>query len=262
MQRSLPTVLSLAALISASTFGQYVCPTVTPNIIPPYTNAGITVSVQDATGAGYQYRTNCLTTSITIGSPTGPFVNLGLFLCLTSYQTVAPYGTATKSYSLPNTLAPGIYFVKVQYRLIGTTTLLTEYVPFQVAVPTDPTLTATTIAQVGQTLSIDISAPAHPYEVYIAAAALTTDVGIPVAPGLTVALDNDAIFGLTFPVPLAGVFDNFQGNLDGSGFFSGINVNFPNVPALAYLPFHVQAAVVPFSGSPIMTNCLNFCIAP
>ncbi len=261
MNRHLPLCVVLSFVLCVSAIGQYVCPTVSPAILPAGVATGITITVADATGAGYQYRTNCLATSITQGSVTGPFLNIGLFLCLTTYITVPPYGSASKSYTLP-ALTAGDYYIKFQYRLMNTTTLLTEYVPFQVATSTTPNLTATTIAQVGQTLSMTLSAPTLPGETYVVAASLSTNTGILVAPGLNVSLDPDAVFALTFPAPLPGIFDNFQGVLDGAGFASSINVNFPYIPAIAYLPFHVQGAVVPILGSPVLTNCLNLCIAP
>lgn len=261
MSHRLSYVLPLFALAAAAG-AQNVCAIVSPNVVPPGVATPLTVTVQDATGAGYQYAANCVTTSIHTGSPTGPAVPLFLSICGTTFVTVAPYGSASKTYNLPATLAAGHYFVRIRYRLVGTTTLILEYVPFQVAPAGDPLLTATTIAQVGQTLSMNLAAPAFPGEIYVAAASLTTNTGIPAGPGVQVALDADPVFFLSFPVPLAGVFTNFQNVLDPAGNASGINVTFPNDPLLAYLPFHVQAAVVPAAGSPVLTNCLNFCIAP
>jgi hypothetical protein len=241
---------------------QAICPTVTPAIVPPGAATAILVTVTDTTGLGFQHQGSCVATSIHAGMPFGTAVPLPVTICSTAIVTVPPYGSATKTFNLPASLASGHYFARIRWRPVGASTLLDSWVSFVVQDASAPTLTALTAAQTGQVLSLGLSAATAPGGIYVAAASLTTDVGIPLGGGLHVALDYDLVFQLSFPVPHGGLFNNFLGPLDAAGMAPGLDVVIPPGPLLAGLPLHVQAAILPVSGPTLLSNCLNLCIAP
>jgi hypothetical protein len=258
--RTCAGLIAIASLTSAG-LGQAVSAVITPN--PSFGGGSVTITVQDATGLGFSYRPNCIATTMHAGQPNGTQIPLLLLICGVTPVSVPPYGSVSKTQVLPSTISPGVIYWRVQYFPAGSTTLTTEWFCFNVQPATDPVLTQQTAAQVGQNMVMDVAWPAGGGLPYVAGASLTTNTGINVGGGLFVSLDPDLVFSLSFPVPDPLLFSGFQGVLDAGGNAFGLAVNIPPIPSLAYLPLHVQAAIIQPPGQPVrLTNVVNACIAP
>jgi hypothetical protein len=238
-----------------------VCATISPNPVVLGVNSSITVTVQDATGFGFEYQSACVARTVRVGTPGGPIAPLALSFCGVNYVPVAPFGSATKTFNI-GVLSAGLYYVDVVTRPVGSLATTTTWVPFHVINAGDPVLTPQTTAQVGMPYLMDLTAPSLPGALCFTAAAFTTDVGFAFG-SLYVSLDfADPLFGLSFPVPYPGLFVNFQAVTDSAGNLPGIGINIPNLPSLAYLPVNVQTVVAPLAGAPVLTNVVAACIAP
>lgn len=241
-----------------SLFAQRISITISPN--PATVGAPLTLSVQDATGVGFRYRTNCLATTFHAGVPGGPIVPVPIGFCGTSFVTVGPNATATRTINAPAT--SGTVYWKVETYDLVSSAVITDWVCFHIQPTWAPSMQALTTARVGQDLIMQVNAPFLAGATYLTAGSLTTNVGITPVTGPFVSLDPDLIFSLTFPVPLAGVFDQFQGNLDTVGVANGVTVHIPSIPSLAYLPLAFQTAIFPPTGLVELTNVVYVCIQP
>jgi hypothetical protein len=239
---------------------QSVCATINPTLV--FAGNPITITVRDATGQGFSHLANCVATTIHSAQPNGPVVNLPSATCGAALTPVPAFGTASKTQNLPSSLAPGLYYWKVEYAPGASTTLVAEWFAFTVDSGIDPFLFPQTTAQVGQSFVMDLTHVFGAFRPYVVAASLTTNSGMNFG-GLFVSLDPDPVFMLSFPSPDPVLFTNFQGVLGISGTAFGVSINIPPVPALANLPLHVQGAVGRGPGlAPLLTNVLNVCIAP
>ena len=239
-----------------------VCCTVSPNPLVLGTGSSVTITATDATGAGFEYQSQCLASTVRVGMPNGPFAPIAISLCGASYVPVAPGGSASKNFGFLGGLGTGTYYVDVKTRPIGGGTLVTTWVPFHIVNPTDPILSETAPPQVGMPYNMSIAAPNNASNAYFMAGSLSTNTGAMVS-SLFVSLDfNDPLFALTFPNPLPGVFVNFAGITDPSGNATGIVVNVPNDPGLVGLPVNFQAILLDGFGGEFLTNTIPNCITP
>ena len=254
----------LLAVVSCAAFGLAqgpVCVSISPNPVI-LGQSSITVTVTDSTGAGYQHWTNCVARSIHQDYPNGAPPPMPLGLC-GPWTTVGPYGTATKTFPFISGLQVGLYYVKVVTRPAGGGIETTTWTPFDIRVAGDPTLTSQTNLQVGQTWTVDLTAPAFPGTPYIVAASYSTNVGFGLPGGEYVSLDmNNALFDLTWPVASGVFFSNFFSVTDATGTATGISAYVPNIPSLAYLPVHLQCGLLAAAGGVPLTNVLSTCISP
>ncbi len=257
-----PRVLLSGLALSAGLCAQAISCEVSPN--PAMPGQAVTLTVRDASGAGFEHPTSCLAPTIIIGVPNGPVAPLFASICGTAPTVVAPLGSAFRVLSAgqSTTLGPGHFYFRVRWRPVGTGgfTYQDEWVPFDLG-PLPADLQPQVPAQVGQVMPLLLNAPTGVNELYFMAASLTCNQGISGGPTLFVSLDYDFVFQLSFPNPVVGLFDNFIGVLDSSGQASA-TVTLPNVPSLARLPLHLQAVVAPVVGSPFVSNVLNLCIPP
>jgi hypothetical protein len=215
-------------------------------------NGSVTITVSDTFGLGLQLPSSCVINAIYQGGPGGAAVNLGIF-CLTVITPIPACGSGTASQSWSptfagSTLAPGTYWIEVRFWDSSFSTLRSEYFCFAVdGTPPIPLLSQVTPPVIGTNWTLSLSSPPDPGAAYFMAASATTNVGLP--PGNPVfCLDQDAIFALSFPNPLPGVFNNFQGNLDAGGTAGNISISLPSLPLLICLRLNVQGLVL---GSPV-----------
>ncbi len=255
-------VLSSMLALGAGLCAQAISCEVSPN--PAMPGQAVTVTVRDATGLGFEFPTNCLAPTITIGIPNGPVAPLFASICGTAPAVVASLGSATRTLTAgqTTTLGPGHFYFRVRWRPVGTpgSTYQSEWVPFDLGT-LSADLQPQAPAQVGQVMPLLLNAPTAINELYLMAASLTCNQGISGGPMLFVSLDYDFVFELSFPIPLAGLFDNFIGGLDSSGQALAM-VTFPNAPALAWLPLHLQAVFAAVVGAPFSSTGLYLCILP
>ena len=238
-----------------------VCVSISPNPVI-LGQSSITVTVTDSTGAGFQHWNNCVARSIHQDFPNGAAAGIPLGLC-GPWTTAAPYASVTKVFPFTAGLQVGHYYVKVGTRPAAGGPEVLTWAPFDVQVTGDPTLTAQTNLQVGQTWSVDLAAPALPGTPYIVAASYSTNVGFALPTGQLVSLDmNNALFDLTWPVASSAFFGNFFSVTDATGTATGINAYVPNIPSLAYLPVYLQCGLLSTGGGVSLTNVVSACILP
>lgn len=244
----------LLLVCAATSFGQSLHGVFNPSI--PL--AGTTVQVRMTNGSTQPavLSSGCGYNAVISGSPTGP-IAFQPFICPLILITIAPCGSRTLNLNLPVGLAPGPYYVRVDYSLGGTGPLIQEFMPFEIGGGTAPVLSSTSLPQLGTTWQAGINAPSLPSALYFTAASFSANVGIPLPPSNFIALDFDLLFQLSFPTPDPLLFQNFQGVLDASGQSPlPIGVNIPNAPALLWQGIILQAALLDFLGNVSTTNPL------
>ncbi|MAG32283.1 MAG: hypothetical protein CL908_15480 [Deltaproteobacteria bacterium] len=257
MRLSCLLVLVLASSVPAQ-FG--LSGVVSPAVVSP----GQTVSITVTAIQQISLPSPCVWQMVRANSPTGPTVPQFIF-CITVITPLAPGQSQTGTWSVGN-VAPGTYWFQVGWFSPLGASLQNEFFCFEVRAPgsQDPTLTATTVARLGQTLSMDVAAPLLPGAPYIGAMSLTSNNPIPLgANGPWTCIDNDLVFQLSFPAPLPGLFLNLVGTTDANGNATGIGINVPNLPALTWFPLKAHVAVLsPMTLTPTLTNGLAFTIQP
>jgi hypothetical protein len=256
MSHRFPWAALLLAALPALARAQALSVTLSQNPAPLGTP--ITVTALDAYNRGLYTPGGCLITSVRKGAPNGPSV--GFFPCTLLPVAIPPCGSPTPrsaTWTPANNLTPDLYFIEITHSVGPFMPTTTEYycVTLEGAVP-GPRLAASGPPMVGGLLALNIAAPAYPNAIYVAALSGSTNVGIALPGGQRLCLDPDLLFSLTFPVPIPGIFTNFQGVLDASGQVGNIAVAIPNLPQLVCFPFHAQAVVL--SGSSLIpTNDLT-----
>ncbi len=260
LHRSFTHALVFAA-ICAVAGAQTICSTISPDPVAP--GQTVTLTVTDISGAGFQFPSSCLFTTVHSGTPAGPVAPWPLGFCGFNAITVAAGASATDTQAVPTNASSGLYYLKVQYKAVGAASYSTSWAPFTVraAASTSPLLTVTAQPHVGQTMTMDVSSAADAYMPYFAAGSITTEVGISFPP-VFVALDPDILFTLSFPTPDPFLFANFQGNLDVLGVATNLSCFIPNIPQIVGLPLHFQVGIIDALGFPKVTNPISTCILP
>ncbi len=190
-----------------------------------------------------------------MNTPTGPIVpgNMSLPVII----TVPACGTYTTTWQAPNliTSAPVTFFFEVRAWNANYTVQTTDYFPVTVN-PSQATLYELYPAARGMAWQLGLGAINYPGAPYIAAISMTTNTGITGPAGLHIALDADPFFALSFPQPMPGLFLGMQGVLDSMGASPPIVTLIPNLPFLACMPLHIQAAVLdPVTGGLHLSQC-------
>ncbi|HMS17413.1 MAG TPA: hypothetical protein PKA37_11275 [Planctomycetota bacterium] len=249
--------LLFALVVAVPSPAQAVSATIFPSpALPGQTLQFIVTAIQPI-----QLPSSCAYANIRAISPSGPPMPLGIF-CLTVITPLVAGQSLSQSISTAG-FAPGTYWVEVRYFGVGAG-ITSEFFCFELRSPitAGPILAAQTVAQQGTNLLMSLSDPPSAGQLYIAAASFTTNTGIPV-PGFIspLCLDPDALFNLSYPAALPGLFSNFSGALDASGLATGIGISIPVAPVLTNRGLHVQA--VTFGGiGPRISNGLSFTISP
>jgi hypothetical protein len=246
---------TLAATLLPSLAAQAISGTITPTIANP----GQTVTLAVTGVQAVTLPDPCIPDDIRVGGPGGTIIVPGIF-CIQVLQPLGIGQVVSGTWTVPSNAAPGAYWMRVRY--FDAVGVVDEYFCLEVRTPpgSGPTVAAQSVAQVGQTLSLSLADPSAAGFNYLMAASFTSTVGIPLGPSL-LCLDPDVLFGLTFPTPLPGIFNGFQGTLDATGTAGPISIVIPNDPGLAYFPIKIQA-VVPTTALFGISNTLNLTIAP
>ena len=232
--------------------------TVTPNVAAP----GTSINFALESSSLVSLTTGCGINEIRAGSPTGPIV-WQPFICPLILLFVAPGATLNRTWNQLGSnglqVPAGDYFVRFNYWDQTSTLLTSRFFPFRIEdplAPIGPTLSTLGDPTTGNLWSLQISDPPNPGAIYYMACSLTTDVGWTVNPNLHVALDQDALWNLTYPTADPSIFLSFAGALDGSGLTTSPAVLVPSVPALVGLPLSVQGLVLNGAGA-ALTNAIS-----
>ena len=199
---------------------------------------------------------------VRLGSPTGTLVYSPL-ACPFILILVGPgTNTVITWFQVDNSgaqVAPGEYYIRTTWSPMGGGSSVTKWFPVRIEDPANPlpTMSITSPRSPGSTVSINMNHPGPNLPAaYIAAASFGTETGFDPSATVHVALDQDLIFNLTYPLVnpgLLGVFQNFASNTDGAGNATAI-FNIPNDPALVGIPFCFQAAMLDSTGAFSLTN--------
>ena len=230
--------------------GQQVAAKTTPD---PAMGGGVVTLTIQATSGTVHLPSSQGYTSVRQGSPTGPIVPGGSFW-LPVIVTLAPCMTYAPTWIAPAVLLPETFWFEVMY-FDANWIQHTEFFPVTVNVVAGPVLNEFFPAQRGAWWQLALGAPSLPGSPYVAAISFTTNTGI-AAPGIGfIALDNDLLFQLSLANALPTASTNMQGILGMGGASAPITIFIPQVPQLACMPLHMQAAVMGASGTVFLTQC-------
>lgn len=250
--------LCLCLLLGAFLPAQDLVVTITPDSAPPNTNRFLTAT---ATGAVYL---PCYNMSFGVGLWSGIHNNdgarsvwpsPGLPLCsftganLTAGQSVTD---SPPSSFLPSN--PGTYWFRCPYSVGGVTKV--AWVDFRVEESSPQPLITGSAPSWNSTWSLTLADPSQPGMLYGAAASFGNQNGYSLGSGLIASLDQDVLFGLTFPVSIPQFTGYGFGPLDSSGtatLFAAV----PPDPGVGYQEVHVQAAVISTNGTITLSNCVD-----
>lgn len=254
-------LLAAALLYAGPLSAQSISLEVSPNPIPPGSSALITGT--DATGGGLALPSGCGWLSIHQGSPTGPEIGFpgGCGAAIIDVAANGSFGYTWFGLDENGVPLPdGEYWLESFVYSPDFSTVHTDWFCVSVQAPDQPTLSTSGAPQVGQALALDLSAPAFAGTPYIAGASFSSNAPIAI-PGLgQLCLSADNLFWASYPAPVAGVFQNFQGALDASGQAS-LSLQLPGFPPLAYQALQLQAVLIAPTGF-VKTNALTLSIRP
>jgi hypothetical protein len=204
----------------------------------------------------------CGINEIRAGSPTGPVVYQP-FICPAIIITITPGAPYTYNWDQRNNsglqVPAGTYYARFSYWDQNFANIVHRWVPVRIDDPAAPplaTLSATGFPTTGSLFSIQILDTNNPGAFYVIAASFTTDTGWTVAPGTHIALDQDALWNLSYPIPSPQLFLGFNGALDATGLTLVPSIAVPPLPQLIGLPLAIQGAVLG-SGGTVLTNPLS-----
>ncbi|MAG56387.1 MAG: hypothetical protein CMJ83_08865 [Planctomycetes bacterium] len=249
--------LAFAALVALAP-AQPLCADVTPSVVIPGQTMILTLTGRSAAPLTVS---GLIVGTINTGTPNGPVVTgFGCGGCFP--QMLGNGQTINWSFPWPATFNQPLYYLRVDYWQ-GTGPIVTKWIPVHIAGGA-PLLATTQNLRVNQTTNFAVSAPAFAGGIYVAAISGSTNVGFPVSNASFAVLDQQhPLFGLSWPVPVPGVFNGFLGVLDAAGATGAINIAMPNVPALAGTCVVLQVGIVPANGAAaVVTNSLSFVVAP
>ena len=265
------TVLRATAIVAALSLGfgtavsaQAVAGSFSPNPVAPGTP--VTFTGTDATGLGLNLPSSCTWFTIHQGTPAGPVVPLGIG-CPAVIVPIAPNGSFSFTWDQLDAsgalVAPGLYWFETFVFDPGFTTTFTDFFCISIQPATAPSLVQTSlgpfIAKVGQSTGLTISSAGDPGRSYVTALSLTSNNPINLF-GLQFCLSPDVLLNISLVNP-GSVMTNSIGFLDAAGNSSGLTVNIPNDPSLAFQGFHTQALISGALGFKL-TNDLSFTIQP
>jgi len=220
---------------------------------------GSTISLTVQASIPVYLQSGCGLNAVHQGSPGGPIVYQP-FICPAIIIPVGPGSPYTIQWQPGSNVTPGTYYIEVGYRDQATFTLQPPaFFPVRIdgpAAPGGPVLATTGPVMLGGTVSFTIDEPSAPNDLYVLAAAFSTNQGQPLGPLGHLALDQDILWNLSFPVPHPALFQNFQGILDGNGHTGAPQMFIPAVPALQYTNIAFHGAVFT-GGTVLLTNPIS-----
>lgn len=250
----------LSLCLAGAVRAQAVAGSFTPNPAPP--GAAITFTGTDSTGGGLNLPSPCTWYRIRPGTPAAPPLSLGIG-CPAVIVPVAPNGTFSFSWDQTDSsgtlVPPGLYWVETFVFDPSFSTTFTDFFCISIQPAGAPALVQNSPAQVGQSASLTISSPAHPGAAYLTALSATSNTPFTLF-GQLFCLSPDNLFNISILNP-ASVMSSWFGFLDATGTSSGLAVDVPADPSLAYLGFHAQAVIAGPAGF-VLTNDLSFTIQP
>jgi hypothetical protein len=241
--RTLLTALVLMAAVAPLGLAQMFSAEVTPN--PVVTGQSIKIRMECTVQS--ELRTGCAYFGFYQDSPTGPLVYQPL-ICPSIMIYVGPGMAHTATWNAQvsgKPIAPGTYYVRIDWRPVNTSQYHSHYVPFRVdpAVTSASVLAPASAAQRGAKLDLKLASPNQPGASYLMAASFTTNVGLKLSATEYLALDQDALFWFSLALPNGPIFTNFAGSLDAFG-NTAAAVNIPNIAVLQGAQIAVQAVIV------------------
>lgn len=240
--KSLSFALACAVLVTAAP-GQLLNVTVT-NPVP--IGSPVTVTAFDAYNGGLFTPFGCLLSGI-YDAPGGNVVAIFPCTFLGVPIPACNSGMPPRTQTWAGTMTPGRYWIEISHSVGPFGPITNEYYCVDIFDPAQgppAALTAVNTPTIGTNFQMSINSPSDAGATYILALSGSSNVGAPIAPGLSACIDVDPLFNLTYPSPVPGIFNNFQSTLDATGTSVGISVNIPNDPALACMPVHAQALIL------------------
>jgi hypothetical protein len=243
---------------------------VEPN--PLYPGDPVTLTLTESLGGTVTFFHGCYVDEVRAVNRHGPVVWTAT-ACPDIVITLEPYTSLTHTWaprdSFDVELGPGTYALRMSFMAKDPTVLEERWVAVTWLPDVDaPTLLrATDLPRVGAPVLFELTAPQYAQCLYFVGASFTTEVGFEVVPNyLRAALDPDALFSLSFPEPVRGLFMNFQGTLDGFGRAPQIGILVPDLLPLTYMDISVQALVLALEPGrilpPNLTNLVTFTLKP
>jgi len=226
---------------------------------PVQVGQSITLTVTDATGNGFMANSSSCYGRTVLASPGGTVV-FAPMICTMDIIFVSANGSWTVSWNQADNngqqVPPGTYWFAAAANGV------TNHFPITIQGSTqDPTLLQTAPARVNQLLSLSLQSPLDPGALYQTAFSFSTNAGFPSIAGF-VALDPDILFELSLIPQPSWLFGNTVNTLDAAGVSSPIFFTIPNYPFLAYKGLAAQALLLDSAGQLVLSNPLNFTIAP
>jgi len=207
---------------------------------------------------GITLQTACTFTTVRLYSPTGPVIVA--LPCAAVLVPVAPCATRSQAFTPSTVLYDTLYYFEVDY-YDSAFVHHVDFIPGAFDGPGGSTFVATTPAQIGTVLVMQLSDATFPGAAYAIGLSETTNVGITLSATQFISLDQDGIFALAFPTPDPAYFTGFQGTLDATGSATG-TIAIPYVPALACRSLHAQAVVLAGGTIGSISLPLGFAILP
>lgn len=248
-------MIAVLALVASGVSGQdQLSAVATQNPLPINTVGQIAI---ECTGTA-TLSSGCGIIEVRQDSPTGPVVYQP-FICPLLLIIVGPGAPYTAQW--PGTATPGMYYIRIDYTDMATSTFQTAWFPVRVDDPAGtngPVLTSSGSITGGMTTAFDLSSPADAGSIYIFGASMTTNQGFFANPTTHVALDMDGIFNLSYPAAWPNIFNNFVGTLDANGNSNGVSINVPLGVLTPGGPAAVQSVVLTAGGGLSLSNPLTF----
>jgi hypothetical protein len=262
-------IVACLALLSVPGIGQL---SVDVEPTPLYPGDPVTLTLTESLGGTVTFFHGCFVDEVRAVNRHGPVVWTAT-ACPDIVVTLEPYTSITHTWlprdSYDVELESGTYALRMSFMAQDPTVLEKRWVAVTWLPDVDaPTLLRSTdLPRVGAPVMFELRAPHYAQCLYFVGASFTTEVGFEVVPNyLRAALDPDALFWLSFPEPVRGLFMNFQGTLDDFGGAPQIGILVPDLLPLTYMDISVQALVVaPEPGRvlpPNVTNVVTFTLWP
>lgn len=259
--KTLATSLFASCALTAGLDAQAIAGSFSPN--PAELGDVITFTGTDSRGFGFFLGTPCSWHLVHQGTQDGPLIDI-VQGCGQIVVPVAPSGSHSITWDQMdfhgNAVPPGKYWFEIKSGSGLDGSLRVDWFCLEIrTAASDPALRQASPAQVGAVVPLEIEAPDDPFALYRVVASFTSNNPLR-ALGLDFCVSPDPLLLWSLLQP-SSLFTEGIGILDGAGKSTGLAVNIPNNPALAYQGFHLQAVLITASGS-VLTNDLSLTILP
>jgi hypothetical protein len=252
--------VALVVSLSSIAAGQSLALTGRLNSNPIYLGATVLFTLESTSPV--VLTSACGFNEIRAGSPTGPIAFLSV-VCPGVAPTVSPGSPYLRVWDQRNNagfrVPAGEYYARFTYIDPNFANPVNRWIPVRLDDATAPpllTLSAIGFPVTGTPYSMQIIDASNPGAPYVIAASFTTDTGWTVSPGVHIALDQDALWNLSYPIANASLFTGFTGVLDATGSTTAPSIAVPNLPSLVGLPLAIQAVVIGTGGA-VLTNTIS-----